>query len=275
MRKPDILCIGAQKAGTTWFHTNFGARDDVWVPPFKELHYFDFHYAPDSADWAAQHIRRSVKEAIRRHVLAGTDVDLELLSYLMRAQSEPMFTRRWYGAMFERAGAAQQALDVTPEYSCISEQGVQFVRRFLPETRFIYILRDPVARAVSQMKMNLKRRKKEPQTRAEWLWAARQPVIGVRGDYKAYVPRWREAFGDSRLLFMPFGLIAKAPDRFMAQVEGFLGMPPARYPAAARPVHQGIDLQVPGYVIEFLSEQLRPQSAFLAREFDPTFCASL
>lgn len=275
MRKPEILCIGAQKAGTTWFHTNFGAREDVWVPPFKELHYFDFHFAPDSANWAPQHIRRSVKEAIRKHVAAGPDIDLDFITYLIRAQSEQMFTRKWYGEIFERAGKQQKAMDVTPEYSCISDEGVEFVRRFLPVTQFIYILRDPVARAVSQIKMNLKRKAKLPETRAEWLWAAKVPAIGVRGDYRTYVPRWREAFGEDRLLFMPFGMIAAAPEVFMARIETFLGMPPAPYPTAGRRVHVGMDLQIPDFVTDFLTEQTREQSSFLRAEFDAAFCAML
>lgn len=275
MRKPDILCIGAQKAGTTWFHVNFGARDDVWVPPFKELHYFDYHFAPDSAKWAPQHIAKSVKDAVRKHVMATPDIDLDYIAYLLRAHGPNMFTRKWYGELFERAGAAQKALDVTPEYCCVSEEGIEFMRKFLPATQFLYFVRDPVERAISQMRMNLKRRAKLPETRAEWLWQAKQPVIGVRGDYASYVPRWREAFGEDRLLFMPFGMIAAAPEAFMARIEAFLGMPPAAYPNAARKVHGAADIEVPAYVRDYLAEAARPQREFLQAEFGQAFCAQI
>ena len=43
-RKPDILCIGAQKAGTSWLHVTLATRRDIWVPPFKELHFFDHNF---------------------------------------------------------------------------------------------------------------------------------------------------------------------------------------------------------------------------------------
>lgn len=275
MRKPDVLCIGAQKAGTTWFHVNFGARADVFVPPFKELHYFDYHFAPDSATWAPQHIRKSVKEAIRKHVAATPDIDLDLIAYLIRAQGPHMFTRKWYGELFERAADGQKALDVTPEYSCISEEGLEFVRKFLPNTQFLYFVRDPLERAISQLRMNLKRKTKRPEARAEWLWAAKGPVIGVRGDYASYVPRWREAFDEDRLLFMPFGMIAAAPQAFMARIETFLGLPPAAYPNAAKKVHWAADIEIPDYVRDYLAAATRPQRTFLEAEFGHEFCAQI
>src|SRR3954451_6343376 len=38
---PDFICIGAQKAGTGWLYEQLRAHPDFWVPPIKELHYFD------------------------------------------------------------------------------------------------------------------------------------------------------------------------------------------------------------------------------------------
>ncbi len=38
---PDFLCVGAQKAGTTWLYQQLDSHPDFWMPPIKELHYFD------------------------------------------------------------------------------------------------------------------------------------------------------------------------------------------------------------------------------------------
>lgn len=38
-RKPDFICIGAQKAGTTWLYVTLGRRPEIWFPPFKEFHF--------------------------------------------------------------------------------------------------------------------------------------------------------------------------------------------------------------------------------------------
>jgi hypothetical protein len=40
---PEVLVIGAQKAGTTWLYENFKPHPELYVPEqVKELHYFDF-----------------------------------------------------------------------------------------------------------------------------------------------------------------------------------------------------------------------------------------
>ena len=38
---PDFLVIGAQRAGTTWLHRVLRQHPSLWLPPVKELHYFD------------------------------------------------------------------------------------------------------------------------------------------------------------------------------------------------------------------------------------------
>ena len=38
---PNFICIGAQRAGTTWLHNCLKEHPDVFVPQLKELHFFD------------------------------------------------------------------------------------------------------------------------------------------------------------------------------------------------------------------------------------------
>src|ERR1700758_1596004 len=38
---PDFLCVGAQKSGTSWLYRQLDLHPDFWIPPLKELHYFD------------------------------------------------------------------------------------------------------------------------------------------------------------------------------------------------------------------------------------------
>ena len=39
--QPDFLCVGAQKGGTSWLYQQLESHPDFWMPPVKELHYFD------------------------------------------------------------------------------------------------------------------------------------------------------------------------------------------------------------------------------------------
>ena len=39
--RPDFLCVGSQKGGTSWLYGQLACHPDFWMPPVKELHYFD------------------------------------------------------------------------------------------------------------------------------------------------------------------------------------------------------------------------------------------
>jgi hypothetical protein len=40
LRYPDFICIGAQKAGTTWLHANLCGQPGIWLSHIMELPYF-------------------------------------------------------------------------------------------------------------------------------------------------------------------------------------------------------------------------------------------
>lgn len=54
LRLPDFLGIGAQKAGSTWLHANLGRHPQLFLPPEKELHYFDWFRVPTLRRYAAR-----------------------------------------------------------------------------------------------------------------------------------------------------------------------------------------------------------------------------
>ena len=44
MTLPNFICIGAQRAGTTWLHDCLNEHPEVYVPEKKELHFFNSNY---------------------------------------------------------------------------------------------------------------------------------------------------------------------------------------------------------------------------------------
>lgn len=53
---PNFLCIGVQKAGTTWLYHILRQHPEIFLPVHKELHYFDIekNYSR-GIDWYRQH----------------------------------------------------------------------------------------------------------------------------------------------------------------------------------------------------------------------------
>jgi hypothetical protein len=64
LRLPDFLGIGAQKAGSTWLHENLRRHPQLYLPPQKELHFFDWFRERSLRSYAAHF-------ADARHRLAG------------------------------------------------------------------------------------------------------------------------------------------------------------------------------------------------------------
>ena len=54
-----LLCIGAQKAGTTWLADYLRDHPEVHLPPVKEVHFFDARFAPK---WCAKYEEEMLAE---------------------------------------------------------------------------------------------------------------------------------------------------------------------------------------------------------------------
>src|SRR5436305_1807995 len=155
MSLPNFLCIGAQKAGTSWLYANLTQHPSVWMPPIKELHFFNHLYVPENRNWTVGHLRKGAADSIRWHIAHAASIDFSYVKYLCEVVTADPFTEAWYRRLFDRRGAAGKLLgDITPEYSTLPIEGVRYVRGLLGAVKIIYIVRDPVDRASSQIRMN-------------------------------------------------------------------------------------------------------------------------
>tara|TARA_Y100000815_G_scaffold205212_1_gene189022 strand:- start:11215 stop:12009 length:795 start_codon:yes stop_codon:yes gene_type:complete len=51
---PNFICIGAQRAGTTWLHDCLNEHPEVYVPEKKELHFFNSNYSKGIEHYATE-----------------------------------------------------------------------------------------------------------------------------------------------------------------------------------------------------------------------------
>ena len=271
-RKPGALCIGAQKAGTSWLAQMLGQHPQVWIPPFKEVQFFNHRFIPGHRKWIGWHYRNKPAEIRARHQARKVPVPPELDAYLDGLTKGQMFHNHWYKRVFAPAPAHAMPMDFTPEYSTLPEEGVDFVAEFLPGARVIYLIRHPVDRAISQLRMNLRREKRVPRTLADWLAEIENPVLCDRGDYAACLPRWRARFPD--MLVLPFGRIARDPEAVMEAVEAHLDLAPYPYANMRQKVFASPDgLMPPAEAVAALTERLQPQIDFLAEYLGVDFAA--
>ncbi|WP_157958266.1 sulfotransferase [Salinicola sp. CR57] len=271
--KPNFICIGSQKAGTSWLYEGLKQHPQVWLPDIKEIHYFDYHFGEGTGTkvWGAGHVRNAL-ERIRKN--ARTERQKE---YVEKITCLEPFTRSWYEAIFdhEDAGAARVVCEVTPEYCAMHRDGVQWLRDYLPDLKVAWIIRDPYERAASQVKMVINRAwKTAPQTESEWRKAFSAVRYKNRANYKKNVPIWDEIFGGD-IIYIPYGDIREKPRDVMNRLESFLGLSENDYHDLNKSVHKTKSLELPVWVKEELIKESEVQLLYLEERFGAEFLGQI
>jgi hypothetical protein len=270
---PHFLCIGAQKAATSWLWVMLRQNPKIWMPPVKELHFFDHLYIPENRAWTLNHILKGTAQTREWHVNNNV-INPDYFRYLADMETKEPFTESWYRACYNRPDADGKVLgDITPEYSTLPEEGIHYIRELLgSKLRLIYIIRNPLERALSQLKMNLTRRSQENESEAFWLNAAKKSVILQRGDYKTYIPRWEKNFHHENILYLPYQMVKNDPKKFLREVETHIGVAPfSKYNRISVPVHRTKEAKVPDCCSAYLKDMLTDQDEFLLNHFGKKF----
>lgn len=219
-RFPDFLCIGAQKAGTTWLDANLRRHPGIWMPWIKELQYFNDVHIPAHRAWTRRHRHfhgeRAAERERRRAGEAGPDP--RVMERIGSIISDPV-SDDWYGAIFAHAAPGQICGEVTPEYSLLPPEGIAHVKRLNPAMKIIFLMRDPVERCWSHLRMLARGR-----ADFDYMAAVRNPDVLERSNYSRILRDWTAAFGERQVLTVWIEEVAAAPEAFLRQVVGFLGL---------------------------------------------------
>ena len=142
---PDFLCIGAHKAGSTWLYQQLDSHPDFWMPPVKELHYFD----------QLSRVRRAARPRCR------DERDRRFLERLQSLSAEPGIDLENYGRLFEPKASLLSG-DISPNYSTLSNEVIRQVVGYFPNLKVMFLARDPVERVWSHLSMEVHYRQIEP-----------------------------------------------------------------------------------------------------------------
>src|SRR5213082_2952678 len=143
--RPDFLCIGAHKGGTTWLYQQLDSHPDFWMPPFKELHYFD----------QLAGVQRASSPRCR------DERDLRFLESIKSLSAKPYMDLEHYARLFEPKASLLSG-DISPSYSTLSNQVIRRVVEYFPTLKVIFLARDPVERVWSHLSMEVHYRQIEP-----------------------------------------------------------------------------------------------------------------
>ena len=150
----DFICIGAQKAGTSWFDTMLRQHRGLFLPPMKEIHFFDFIYMPEHRHW----IRTSFNKHMRRQGQRSP----VLKSLLRPAGGDPAASGRVVPGGLRASGLGEPGYRRgDPRLFAAARRGGRASAGGQPGMKVIFILRDPVDRALSHLRMAANRRRSD------------------------------------------------------------------------------------------------------------------
>jgi hypothetical protein len=273
---PTWLCIGAQKAGTSWLYQQLRQHPQLWLPPVKELHFFDYLFVPEVREWAAWHIRKEIAKKLKRHITESNekDINLEYIYYLSSICSKDMFTLPWYKMIYAYPGAKLKVCgDITPEYCMLNSEGISYLLHCLRNVKIIYIIRDATQRALSHLRMLAETENFSSETEEKrWLALAKSSTIMAKSDYIRHISLYDKLVGTNNILYMPFGMIKNEPKKFLSIIEQFLCIASHAYGDAVHtPVWASKKFDLPESVIDYMHNTMRPQSEFLRLRFGKNF----
>lgn len=262
----DFIGIGTQKAGTTWLTSNLAYRPDVWLPPIKELHYFDSIYIDDIFRMREIVEKQFTKKLI---VLANkTKNNKRKSTYLSLCDKSVMFTDQWYHDVYSLAKNKNAVTgEFTPNYCAIGQVGAEHMKRINSLVKLIYIIRDPIDRYNSSLRM-LKTHNSAKKQRD----IVCSQAFHARGDYKSNIPIWDSVFPSRQILYLPFGRIRTEPLNVMRDIEHYLGLAPYHdYPRLQDKINAAKKIEISEFATTYIQDIAEPQYAFLESRFGSEF----
>lgn len=234
---PDFLCVGAQKGGTRWLYDQLEQHPDFWMPPVKELHYFDrrgtrSRIAERLAEKASASLERLNRVRARGHRRPLDERDLAFLDAYRAARGRDLDA---YARLFAYKGE-RLAGDITPDYCKLGEPAIARIVARFPRARIVFIARDPVERVWSQLVMHVRKGDLVELTPVVVEGLLAKDFVASRSYQTAIVSRWKTAARDNFRLFLLDDL-AVDPGRFRAQIIGFLGGDPDKPSGSLPPAY--------------------------------------
>jgi hypothetical protein len=233
---PDFICIGMQKAGTIWLYDQIGNHPDIWQPPIKELHALTSNPTERTvAGFMRRHDAdpdRLNEQRIERGRRTLDEADVAFVRTLATMTDKPPRL----DAYAELFAAKRERLsgDITPGYSSLNVETIKTVAETFPETRIVFLAREPVDRAWSYVSMNVRRKTSDRDATVridDWssleaMFAERK--TSIRSHPSAIVRRWQPHFGDRFGLFF-FDDLRDDAHGLRRRVGAFIGVDPGRF----------------------------------------------
>ena len=237
-----FVCIGAQRAGTSWLFSCLRRHPEIWIPPTKELHFWKFCAVEG----------------------AGRDFIWHLRQY------ESIFAER-----------GKICGEISPDYAIMDDARVSMFAKHYPNTKILYIIRNPVDMAYSQAKLYFsifEKKAFENIPEGDVITYLDGNDVGIRSDFIGTIKRWRSAFGINQVLILNFDELSGSPLSFLFRCVKFIGAQDREYFHTLNPdylrMRQNVINDVPmsdtvrNHLVNKFHKKIKELSEFMGQNFD-------
>lgn len=225
MEKIDnlLLCIGAQKAGTSWLAKMLGNHDDIKFSKYKEIHYFDYidglnNQLPNRLLSNIAHSLTLDIDKVTQNIFNSKQSGIESMGKIL--------DDNWYINQFTMG--SRYLADFTPEYALISNESFQHIKTLSTSQKIIFIMREPIGRTLSAIQYFYQNRNIdidsiEPETLKK---RALSELFISRSKYEATLEKIKLNFSDEDVLYLFYEDMMQDKQSTLNKVTNFLNIDP-------------------------------------------------
>lgn len=258
---PDFICFGMQKGGTRWAFQQMNAREDVWMPPIKEINFFTKRCLK------AGNLRTLERNAGSMPLIMHPADELRKREFCRHFSTfhPSRSDMEWYRALFDHKGDRLSG-DVSPSYSELESDDIRMLAKELPQTKYILLIREPIDRVWSALCMDL--RKGNVSAEEITNWDTLLPLLAKRKREMKSLPsalwkRWSAEIPAERIRYWFFDDICSRPDEVVDEICGFLGIKPGSgaLPANHNSKQGNQKIDMPDHIreklVEYYAEEIK------------------
>lgn len=150
--KPEVLFfgVGAQKAGTSWLHVFLNSHPEVCVPAGKEMHYWT------RVEHGNEYMLNYYRDLLAKRRESGAGNIRKIENRIRFLEVEDSTHSKYADVLFHRYNGQKVVGEITPDYSNLSRKAFSFLSQLNKDTRFLFLMRDPIERLHSAIRKSLR-----------------------------------------------------------------------------------------------------------------------
>ncbi len=254
---PDFLLIGAPQSGADHLKQVLQAVPGIWFPPLDNI--LAFHPS-------FQLMRFLTLKKLARRQLAFNP---KHLNWILRFFLRPAPSINWYRKLYRTRPDQEIQLkgEFSDEYSTLPYDGVEKLRRAVPDARIVLMIRNPIDRSYAGLRDKFASHPKMPFAKMN----KRQLVSVMNSDwalthsgYQSAIDSWNVFFPRQQIFIGFYDELATDAPGFYRRLFAFLGLPEDT-PVAEHSLQP--DAGFPKDLYKYLNPFYRREIEGLARRF--------